>query len=107
MAWRNLLRNRRRSLMTLVAMVLGLTSVLLFGGYIKDLTYGMQTDFVTRTGHLQIQHKDYHHLGSGNPEAFGIALTGVSGAQYISGEAEAGFTLISPPRVEPCDTERI
>ena len=73
MAWRNLLRNRRRSLMTLIAMVLGLTSVLLFGGYIKDLTYGMQTDFVTRTGHLQIQHKDYHHLGSGNPEAFGIA----------------------------------
>jgi putative ABC transport system permease protein len=33
----------------------------------------MQTDFVTRTGHLQIQHKDYYHLGSGNPEAFGIA----------------------------------
>lgn len=59
--------------MTLIAMVLGLTAVLLFGGYIKDLTYGMQTDFVTRTGHLQIQHKDYYQLGSGNPEAFGIA----------------------------------
>lgn len=73
LAWRNLLRNRRRSLMTLIAMVLGLTAVLLFGGYIKDLTYGMQTDFVTRTGHLQIQHKDYHNLGSGNPEAFGVA----------------------------------
>ena len=72
LAWRNLLRNRRRSLMTLIAMVLGLTSVLLFGGYIRDLTYSMQTDFVTRTGHLQIQHKDYFHLGSGNPAAYGI-----------------------------------
>lgn len=49
----------------------------------------------------------YPALAEADPEAFGIALTGVSGAQYISGEAEAGFTLISPPRVEPCDTERI
>jgi len=35
LAWRNLLRNRRRSLMTLIAMVLGLTAVLLCGGYIR------------------------------------------------------------------------
>lgn len=49
----------------------------------------------------------YPALAEADPEAFGIALTGVSGAQRISGEAEAGFTLISPPRVEPCDTERI
>ncbi len=58
--------------MTLIAMVLGLTSVLLFGGYIRDLTYSMQTDFVTRTGHMQIQHKDYFQLGSGNPAAYGV-----------------------------------
>ena len=72
LAWRNLLRNRRRSLMTLVAMVLGLATVLLFGGFIRDITYGMQSDFVKRTGHLQIQHKDYFRLGSGNPAAYGI-----------------------------------
>lgn len=73
LAWRNLLRNRRRSLMTLIAMVLGLTAVLLFGGYIRDINYAMQTDFVRRTGHLQIQHKDYFRFGSGNPAAYGIA----------------------------------
>ena len=73
LAWRNLLRNRRRSLMTLLAMVLGLTAVLLFGGYIRDITYSMQTDFVARTGHLQIQHRDYFTLGSGDPAAYGIA----------------------------------
>ncbi|EHR71960.1 ABC-type transport system, involved in lipoprotein release, permease component [Burkholderiales bacterium JOSHI_001] len=72
LAWRNLLRNRRRSLMTLTAMALGLMSVLLFGGYIKDITYAMQTDFVRRSGHLQIQHKDYFRFGSGNPTAYGI-----------------------------------
>jgi len=73
LAWRNLLRNRRRSLMTLIAMVLGLTAVLLFGGYIRDINYAMQTDFVRRTGHLQIQHKDYFRFGSGNPAAYGMA----------------------------------
>ena len=72
LAWRNLLRNRRRSLMTLIAMVLGLTTVLLFGGFIRDITYGMQSDFVKRTGHLQIQHKDYFKFGSGNPAAYGM-----------------------------------
>lgn len=73
LAWRNLLRNRRRSSMTLTAMVLGLVTVLLFGGYIRDLDYGLQTDFVQLTGHLQLQHKDYFLLGSGNPAAYGVA----------------------------------
>ncbi len=73
LAWRNLLRNRRRSLMTLIAMMLGMTAVLLFGGYIRDINYALQSDFVRITGHLQIQHKDYFRFGSGNPAAYGIA----------------------------------
>lgn len=73
LAWRNLLRNRRRSVMTLIAMALGLTAVLLFGGYVRDINYAMQTDFVQRTGHLQIQHRDNFRFGSGNPAAYGIA----------------------------------
>jgi putative ABC transport system permease protein len=72
LALRNLLRNRRRSLMTLIAMVLGVTAVLLFGGYIKDINYALQSDFVRITGHLQVQHRDYFRFGSGNPSAFGI-----------------------------------
>lgn len=72
LAWRNLLRNRRRSLATLSAMMLGLVTVLLFGGYIKDLNYGLETDFVQLSGHLQVQHRDYHLLGSGNPAAYGV-----------------------------------
>jgi putative ABC transport system permease protein len=72
LAWRNLLRNRRRSLMTIVAMVLGLVTVLLFGGYVKDLTYGLQTDFVQLSGHLQVQHKDYFRMGGGDPAGYGV-----------------------------------
>lgn len=73
LAWRNLLRNRRRSLMTLIAMVLGLVAVLLFGGYVRDINYALQSEFVRRSGHFQIQQRDYFRLGSGNPVQYGIA----------------------------------
>jgi putative ABC transport system permease protein len=73
LALRNLLRNQRRSAVTLFAMALGLIAVLLFGGYIKDITYGLQTDAVRRTGHLQIQHKGYFLYGTGSPASYAIA----------------------------------
>ena len=73
LALRNLLRNRRRSLTTLLAMVIGLTAVLLFGGYRSNITYGIETGFVQGSGHLQIQHQNYYLEGGDNPTAYGIA----------------------------------
>lgn len=54
-------------------MLLGLMTILLFGGFIGDIKYELQSDYVRLSGHLQIQHKDYFRLGSGNPSAYGIA----------------------------------
>lgn len=73
LAIRNLLRNRRRSLATLLAMAIGCISILLFGGYSTNIKYSMQTAYVQTGGHLQIQHRDFHLYGSGNPAAYGIA----------------------------------
>lgn len=73
LALRNLLRNRRRSLTTLLAMMIGSVAILLFGGYSGNINLGLQTGFVRSSGHLQIQHKDYFLYGSGNPAAYGIA----------------------------------
>ncbi|WP_410499107.1 ABC transporter permease [Chitinibacter sp. S2-10] len=73
LAWRNLLRNRRRSLTTLLAMVIGVVAILLFGGYSGNINLGLQTGFVRSSGHLQIQRQDYFLYGSGNPTAYGIA----------------------------------
>ncbi len=73
LALRNLLRNRRRSLATLLAMVVGLTAILLFGGYRSNILYGMQTGFVQQSGHLQIQRRGYFLDGGDNPTAYGIA----------------------------------
>jgi len=72
LAVRNLLRNRRRSLATLLALAIGSTSILLFGGYSTNIKYTMQTANVRMGGHLQIQHRDFYQYGSGNPTAYGI-----------------------------------
>ena len=73
LALRNLRRNRRRSLATLLAMIVGAVSILLFGGYVQNIVYGMQTGYVRGGGHLQLQHRDYFLYGSGDPTAYGIA----------------------------------
>lgn len=72
LALRNLLRNRRRSLTTLLAMMIGICAVLIFGGYARNSIYALQTGYVQVHGHLQIQHKNYFLYGSGNPAAYGI-----------------------------------
>lgn len=72
LALRNLERNHRRSFATLLAVVVGINAVLLFGGYSRNITYGLQTGYVRHSGHLQIQHKDYFLYGTGNPSAYGI-----------------------------------
>jgi putative ABC transport system permease protein len=73
LALRNLQRNRRRSLATLLALVIGGASILLFGGYVQNIVYGMQTGYVRGGGHLQLQHRDYFLFGSADPTAYGIA----------------------------------
>lgn len=73
LALRNLLRNRRRSLATLLAMIVGLTAILLFGGYRSNILYGMEAGFVQQSGHLQVQRRGYFLDGGDNPAAYGIA----------------------------------
>ena len=66
-AVRNLLRNRRRSFATFIALAIGTSSILLFGGYRKNIEYSMHTAYVREGGHLQIQHRDLFLYGSGDP----------------------------------------
>jgi len=73
LALRNLLRNRRRSIATLLAMAIGSASILLFGGYSTNINYTMLTAYVQSGGHLKIQHRDFYLYGSGDPTAYGIA----------------------------------
>jgi len=69
---RNLLRNRRRSFATFIALAIGTAAILLFGGFSANIKLSMQTAYVRTGGHLQIQHRDFFLYGSGDPTAFGI-----------------------------------
>lgn len=72
LALRNLLRNRRRSLATLLALAIGAAAILMFGGYSANIRYSMLSSYVRSGGHLQIQYRDFFLYGSGNPTAYGI-----------------------------------
>ena len=71
-AARNLFRNRRRSVTTLSTITIGAAAVLVFGGYITYIQYGVQTNAVQRTGHLQVFRNGYFALGTAAPGAWGI-----------------------------------
>ncbi|MCX4247099.1 ABC transporter permease [Paraliomyxa miuraensis] len=63
MAWRNIWRNRRRTLITLFGIVFGVFMAVLFTG-IGDATYGQMIDHAARLGggHVVVQHREYQDL---------------------------------------------
>jgi len=71
-AFRNMLRNLRRSLMTGSAVASGALALLLFGGFAAYIFAGLETNNVQRIGHLTVFRAGYFLLGAGNPAAYGI-----------------------------------
>ena len=100
LAVRNLLRNRRRSLATLLAMAIGSTSVLLFGGYSTNINQTMHTEYVQNGGHLQIQHRDFFLYGSGNPTSYGIADYTKILAAIQNDEVLRNMVLVATPTLQ-------
>lgn len=72
LALRNLTRNRRRSILTLLGIVVGGIALILFGGYVRAIMLGLQTGTVRSAGHIQLMSRGYFLYGSGDPVAFGI-----------------------------------
>lgn len=70
MAWRNILRNRRRSLATILALTIGTTAILLFGGFIASIFYGLQSNLFSEKGHIHIYSKGYMDYGAIEPENY-------------------------------------
>ncbi len=100
LAVRNLLRNRRRSLATLLAIAIGSTSILLFGGFSGNINYEMHTRSVKRGGHLQIQHRDFYLYGSGDPTAYGIADYGKILAAIQADPVLKDMVLVATPTLQ-------
>jgi putative ABC transport system permease protein len=130
-AFRNMLRNFRRSAMTGSAVAAGAAAMLLFGGFASYIFAGLETNNVQRIGHLTVFRQGYFLLGSGNPAAYGIdryqevmrlierdavvgpmirvitptqSLVGIAG--NFSGEVEASKTFLGVGLI-PSDRERM
>jgi len=71
-AFRNVLRNRRRSAMTLLAIAVGVIGMVLFGDFVRFVTAGLETNAVDKVGHLDVFRTGYFEFGAGNPAEFGI-----------------------------------
>jgi putative ABC transport system permease protein len=69
---RNILRNRRRSAVTGLAVAIGTTALLVFGAFQTYIFAGLETAIVQRAGHLTVFRQGYFVYGTGNPAAYGI-----------------------------------
>jgi ABC-type lipoprotein release transport system permease subunit len=91
LAWRNVLRNRRRSGVILVAIAVGLWSMLVFAGFTRGWSDDVSRNAVeTLTGHLQIHAPGYlqdpsvDHVMSAPGEALRGLLDGGAVAAWAS-----------------------
>ena len=72
-AFRNILRNRRRSAITLLVIVFGSVGLILFGGYKARTFYALRESTIrNRLGHLQIFKKGYSTSESQKPLAYAL-----------------------------------
>jgi putative ABC transport system permease protein len=72
-AFRNILRNRRRSAITLLVIVFGSVGLILFGGYKAHTFYALRESTIrNRLGHLQIFAKGYAASESQKPLAYAL-----------------------------------
>ena len=72
-AFRNVLRNGRRSLMTASTIVVGAIALILVGEYGGFLRVGTETGYVRGMGHVTVFQKGYFDFGSGRPMAYSIS----------------------------------
>ncbi len=60
LAWRNIWRNPRRTFVILIAVIIGIWSMILIGALMRGIAAGMvKNGIATLTGHIQIHHKGY------------------------------------------------
>jgi putative ABC transport system permease protein len=71
LAFRNVLRQRARTGMTLAAISLGIAGLILSGGFVGDLIVQLREAVIhSQTGHIQLAARDYFSIGSRSPEKY-------------------------------------
>lgn len=71
-ALRNLLKNGRRSIITITSIGIGGLAMMLFGGFVTSIYFGVQTSMIQEQGQLQIYQRDYLKFGAADPDNYTI-----------------------------------
>jgi putative ABC transport system permease protein len=68
LAIRNVFRNRRRTLITLAAMSFGGAAIVVFGGFVQAIFFGVRESTIrSQLGHIQLYRKGYSEKGNVAP----------------------------------------
>ncbi len=71
LAIRNVFRNRRRTLITLAAMAFGAAAIIVFGGFVNAIYWGVRESTIrSQVGHLQLYRKGFSEKGNLAPFDF-------------------------------------
>ena len=74
LALRNVFRHRFRTAMTLAGIVMGVTGLVLSGGFVQDIYAQLAEALIhSQSGHIQVAHAGYFTVGSRSPEKYAIA----------------------------------
>ncbi|MFN2508669.1 MAG: ABC transporter permease [Chthoniobacterales bacterium] len=73
LAFRNVFRNTRRSLVTITAIMLSCAGLILFAGYVAWAFRSAECHAVVIFSHIQLAKRGYFEKGAGNPAAYAIA----------------------------------
>ncbi|MCP3898769.1 MAG: ABC transporter permease [Desulfobacteraceae bacterium] len=73
-AFRNIIKNKRRSFVTLMAIAMGFTAINLFSGYTHNTYEGLRASAIRGSGigHLTIYKKGWNKFGKSDPDKFMI-----------------------------------
>jgi putative ABC transport system permease protein len=70
-SWRNIFRNKRRTLLTLMILILGGTGLILVGGFFQDLLERLGMAYIySQSGHLVVNKKGFYSHGQIDPSAY-------------------------------------
>jgi putative ABC transport system permease protein len=74
LAIRNVFRNRRRTLITLAAMGFGAAAIIVFGGFVNAIYWGVRESTIrSQIGHIQLYRKGYSEKGNLAPFDYLVA----------------------------------
>lgn len=92
LAVRNIVRHRRRTLLTLVSTLFGVVAIVLSGGFVEDTIVELGESMIhSNSGHMQVSRHGFFEFGAHHPERYWIerpdqlreSLTRVTGVKDV------------------------